>query len=82
MAPAPGAATSGWGSLVVSTQPWGRVLIDGRDTGRNTPILPNNPLKLRPGSYRLTVRTNAGESFSFPVSVVEGQTSRIVRRLE
>jgi serine/threonine protein kinase len=70
------------GLLVINTQPWGHVFIDGRNTGRNTPILPNNPLRLSPGPHKLTVRTNSGKSYDFRINIVAGKTKRFVRRLE
>jgi hypothetical protein len=75
-------AETGWGQLVVSTQPWGRVFVDGRDTGRNTPILPSNPLKLAAGRHQLTVMTNSGQRYTFPVTVAAGEVRRFIRRLD
>lgn len=72
----------GQGFLVVSTQPWGHVFVDGRDTGRDTPILPSNPLRLSPGRHRLTIQTNSGQRFTFTVNIASGETTRFMRRLE
>jgi serine/threonine protein kinase len=76
------AAGGGNGFLVVSTQPWGHVYVDGRDTGRDTPILPSNPLRLSAGRHQLTVQINTGQRFTFPVTIVAGETARVMRRLE
>ena len=77
----PAANTEGQGFLVVSTQPWGHVYVDGRDTGRDTPILPSNPLRLSSGRHRLTIQINSGQRFTFPITIVAGETRRFMRRL-
>ncbi|MCC7534871.1 MAG: serine/threonine protein kinase, partial [Deltaproteobacteria bacterium] len=69
---------AGFGTLVINTVPWARVFLDGRDTGRNTPI-PN--LRVRAGAHRLTFRTADGRSVSVSVTVGAGETVRVVRRL-
>lgn len=72
----------GNGTLVVSTQPWGHVHVDGRDTGRTTPILPSNPLRLSAGRHRLTIVTNSGQRYNFTVTINAGQQAQFFRRLD
>lgn len=77
--PNPGGTESGeLGTLIISTTPIARVLVDGVDTGRTTPIVPNNPLRLRPGTHRVTFRLPTGQTFDFSANVRAGEQSRLV----
>jgi hypothetical protein len=79
--PTPTPTKGGQGTVIVSTQPWGRVFVDGRNTGRTTPILPSNPLKLSAGRHTLKIVINSGQEFPIPVTVVAGQQTKVVKRL-
>ena len=73
----PGRAT-GEGEIVVNSIPWARVFLDGRDTGRNTPV---RSLKLRAGQHQLGLRTPDGTMHTFTITVRAGETHRVMRRL-
>lgn len=64
-------------TLVINTIPWARVFVDGRDTGRNTPI---RSLSVSPGRHRIGLRTPDGEMHNITVNVEEGETERVSRR--
>jgi len=68
------------GRLLVASKPWARVWIDGRDTGRNTPIPAGAPLVLAPGSHRVTLYVNE-RRFDFRVTVTAGETAKLIQNL-
>ncbi|NOY90762.1 MAG: protein kinase [Deltaproteobacteria bacterium] len=72
------ARARGRGTLVINTMPWAHVFIDGRDTGRNTPI---RSMRVPAGDHRIGLRTNDGTMHTVNVTVAPGQTVRVVRRL-
>lgn len=77
-APATGRpARGGSGTLVIQTLPWARVFVDGRDTGRNTPV---RELSVPAGTHRLGLRTHDGTMHEESITVVAGETLRIVRQ--
>jgi serine/threonine protein kinase len=65
------------GTLTINSIPWARVFIDGRDTGRNTPV---RNLRVPAGSHTIGLRTNDGVMHNVPVTVEAGQNQRIVRQ--
>jgi serine/threonine protein kinase len=71
------AAAAGEGILLISTVPWSRVIIDGSDTGRDTPV---RALRVRAGDHLIVLRTPEGEEHNVNVSVAAGRTVRIIRR--
>jgi len=71
-------STRGRGTLVINTMPWAHVFIDGRDTGKNTPI---RSMRVRAGDHRIGLRTNDGTMHTVNVTVAPGATVRVVRRL-
>jgi serine/threonine protein kinase len=71
------AAAAGEGELLISTVPWSRVIIDGNDTGRDTPV---RALRVPAGDHVIVLRTPEGAEHSVSVSVVPGKTVRIIRR--
>jgi serine/threonine protein kinase len=71
------AAAVNEGELLISTVPWSRVIIDGVDTGRDTPV---RALRVAAGDHTILLRTPEGEEHSVAVSVVAGKTVRIIRR--
>jgi serine/threonine protein kinase len=74
---APAAGGRGAGTLVIQTLPWARVFLDGRDTGRNTPV---RSLSVPAGTHRLGLRTHDGTMHEESVTVTAGETLRIVRQ--
>ena len=64
------------GFLVANTQPWAKVLIDGRDTGKSTPIAPLSKLPLKPGKHTVTFVVD-GKKYSFPIDVKPGEITRL-----
>jgi hypothetical protein len=69
---------AGFGTLTINTVPWARVFIDGRDTGRNTPI---RDLRVPAGQHTIGLRTNDGTMHRVQVNVPAGGTERVVRQL-
>lgn len=76
--PAP-ARSASHGYLRIQAVPWARVFIDGRDTGRNTPI---QRLRVNAGRRTVGLRTNDGRMHTEVVNVPAGETVRISRRLD
>lgn len=64
-----------FGILEVRSQPWGRVLLDGVDTGITTPLV---DFRVAPGAHRVRVLDPVtGKEQGQAVDVVEGATARI-----
>ncbi|MCC6748746.1 MAG: PEGA domain-containing protein [Deltaproteobacteria bacterium] len=74
------ASVAGQGFLVANTTPWAKVLIDGQDTGRTTPIAPRSKIPLKAGKHTVTFVVE-GKRFSFPLSVKAGETARLIKQL-
>ena len=71
------------GYLVAATYPVAKVSIDGRDSGRWTPVAPVNPIALSPGSHTVVFETMQGKKQEQRVDIEAGKTSRvIIRQLE
>jgi hypothetical protein len=71
------------GGLIAHTTPWARVIVDGKDTGRNTPIVPKKPIMLPPGSHKVTFKIQStGQTYTFPVTIKAGQDTKLVKKLE
>lgn len=63
------------GVLSVASEPWGRLLLDGRETGLLTPVV---DLRLKPGSYRLRVLDPVtGKEEGRAVEVTDGGSERV-----
>jgi eukaryotic-like serine/threonine-protein kinase len=77
---APGVAAGEVGYITADTRPWARVLIDGNDTGKMTPIAPRGRIPLPPGKHTVTFVV-AQETFSFGVTVEPGQELHLVKQL-
>ena len=67
----------GSASLRVNCTPWARVFLDGRDTGRNTPI-PN--LRVPAGRHTISFRRPDGSSREQTVEVTAGETRLVSAR--
>jgi serine/threonine protein kinase len=71
----------GKGYLIANTTPWAKVLVDGRDTGKVTPIPRSMKLALTVGVHRITFRTQ-GRSFTYKVRIRRGKTTKLIKRLD
>jgi serine/threonine protein kinase len=69
------------GFLVAYTTPLARVMIDGADTGKTTPIAPARRLSLPPGKHTLTFVIGS-ESETYTVTIASGKTTRFTRDLQ
>jgi hypothetical protein len=68
------------GALAVSSRPWARVFIDGKDTGRNTPIPPASPIRIKAGPHKVALEVGK-ERFTFTVNIKAGETATLVKIL-
>jgi hypothetical protein len=66
---------------VASTIPWAKVFVDGKDTGRTTPIAPSSKIPLKPGRHKVTFEVD-GKKHSFTVIIISGQVTRVIKTLE
>jgi serine/threonine protein kinase len=73
-------ATSDPGFLVANTQPWAKVIIDGKDTGKTTPIAPRSKIPLKPGKHVVTFVAN-GKKFNFDVTIKSNEDTRLIKQL-
>jgi len=67
------------GLLILTTVPWAHVHLDGRPTGRRTPI---PDLQVSPGRHLLRLVADDGRSIEEEIFVRPGESLRIVRRFE
>ena len=68
------------GYFMAFTKPWARVYIDGRNTGKSTPIVPRAKIKLRPGKHKITFKAN-GKSFDFWITIHAGKDTKLIKDL-
>ena len=68
------------GYLVAYTTPWAKVSIDGKDTGKMTPIAPRAKIALTPGKHKVTFVVGR-ESWSYTVTIKAGETAKITKDL-
>ncbi len=78
--PPPVAAPQEKGSLVIASKPWAKVIVDGRETGLNTPIPPGKAIKLSPGKHWVTLIAE-GKKFSYSVIIRPGKITRLIKNL-
>ena len=69
------------GYLVAATRPVARVSIDGRETGRWTPVPAANPIALPAGAHTIVFETAEGKRHEETLQIEPGKTSRLVREL-
>ena len=69
------------GYLVVQTKPATRLTIDGRDTGRWTPVPAANPIALPAGPHTVVFESADGRRHEEQVEIEAGKTARFVRAL-
>ena len=70
------------GCLWANASPKARVFVDGRNTGRNTPISGRRALLLRPGRHRVTFMTSAGKRFTYGVTIRRCHVTKLIRSLK
>jgi eukaryotic-like serine/threonine-protein kinase len=70
------------GYLVTNTRPAARVSIDGRETGRWTPVPEANPIALPAGAHTILFETADGKRLEETLQIEPGKTARLVRELE
>src|SRR5262249_34851689 len=68
------------GYLVANTQPWAKVFVDGKDTGKTTPIAPRSKIPLKPGKHVVTFVAN-GKKFNFDVVIKAAEDTRLIKQL-
>lgn len=66
------------GYLVANTVPWAKVLIDGKDTGRTTPIPPRTKLALSPGPHTVTFVTDQGR-YDYQIVIQAGEITKLIK---
>ena len=76
--PAPGSDKEGF--LIANSQPYAKVLVDGRDTGKVTPIAPRDHIPLKPGKHVITFVTS-DKRVSADVIIKPGEEAKVVRNL-
>jgi eukaryotic-like serine/threonine-protein kinase len=70
-------AATNEGELLISTVPWSHVLVDGEDSGRDTPV---RALRVPAGKHKIGLRTPDEVLHEVDVDVRAGQVVRIIRR--
>jgi len=65
------------GYLVTNTRPAARLSIDGRETGRWTPVPEANPIALPAGSHSVIFETADGKRLEQTVQIEPGKTARL-----
>ena len=65
------------GTLVVNSVPWAYVIVDGRETGRTTPLM---GYTLSPGPHEVQLRTSTGQVHVQRIEVQPGQAVHVSRR--
>jgi serine/threonine protein kinase len=75
------AATSGEpGMFTAYTKPWARVFIDGKDTGKMTPIAPRSAIPLSPGTHKVLFVVD-DQKFPFTITIKPGEKKNLVKVL-
>jgi len=69
------------GYLITNTRPAARVTIDGRETGRWTPVPEANPIALPAGAHTILFETADGKRHEETLEIEPGKTARLVRDL-
>jgi hypothetical protein len=67
------------GYLITMTKPIAKVLVDGKDTGRWTPVQPKNPINLPPGGHSVVFETAQGKRFEQQVTIEVGKTTKVIK---
>jgi hypothetical protein len=75
-----GGGGGGDGFLIANTHPWAKVFIDGKDSGKTTPIGPRDRIPVKPGKHTITFVAN-DKRVNVDVVIKAGEESKIVRDL-
>ncbi len=70
----------GGGAITLQSRPWARILVDGKDTGRFTPVA-DMPLSVGKHTIKL-INDEEDLSATFPVTIKAGQTVNVMRELK
>ncbi|MGI5861319.1 MAG: protein kinase domain-containing protein [Myxococcales bacterium] len=76
--PKPKAKPKGFGKLVTISSPVAQVFVDGKDTGRWTPIPNAKPLEIPAGKHTITYKAADGRKATRVVTVEVGETVKVV----
>jgi serine/threonine protein kinase len=71
------AAPRGMGRLITNSEPVARVALDGKDSGRWTPISPSQPLDVAAGEHLVTYTDGEGRKAVRSISVTPGETVKV-----
>ena len=74
------AAQAGPGSFTAFTKPWARVYIDGKDTGKMTPIAPRSAISLQPGRHKVVFEVG-DQRFPYSITIEPGKRKNLVKVL-
>ncbi|MCE9576114.1 MAG: hypothetical protein K8W52_23390, partial [Deltaproteobacteria bacterium] len=69
------------GYLVAYTTPFSRVVIDGVDTGKTTPIGPRGRIALKPGKHKIKFVVG-DQSETISITIEAGKTAKVTRDLQ
>jgi hypothetical protein len=58
------------------------VYVDGKYTGRETPIPPDKKLKLTAGKHKVIFETPGGKRYAFEIEVEPEKVLKLIKRLE
>jgi hypothetical protein len=70
------------GYLRATTKPYAKVFVDGKDTGRVTPISPRRRIPLKPGRHKVTFVTSDGKKHTSWVKIKSEQTTTLDKDLQ
>lgn len=67
------------GYLSVFSTPWARLILDGKDTGRSTPVV---RMTVPAGKHHIELKTRAGTTVAADAVVTKGKEARVVKNIE
>ena len=73
-------ADTNLGYLTAYATPFAQVAVDGKPTGKTTPITPMGKIPLSPGVHKVTFSVGR-EKFTYVVKIEAGKTSKITKDL-
>jgi len=75
-----GSSDADQGMFTAYTKPWARVWVDGKDTGKMTPIAPRSAIPLSPGSHKVEFVVG-DQKFPFSITIRPGEKKNLVKVL-
>ncbi|HEU5057364.1 MAG TPA: hypothetical protein VFU21_12595, partial [Kofleriaceae bacterium] len=75
-----GSSAADQGLFTAYTKPWARVYIDGKDTGKMTPIAPRSAIPLSPGTHKVVFAVG-DQKFPFTITIRPGEKKNLVKVL-